>query len=106
VSRAVLVSVLVMAAITFALRALPFVALRRFTDSAIVHYVGAVMPPGVMVILVAYNVSSVHVAQRPYGVPVAAGVLATVAVHHWRRNALLSIVSGTALHVALLHLLA
>lgn len=104
-SWGVLTSVAVMAALTFALRAAPFVVLRKVAGSAVLRYVGAVMPPGVMVILVVYNVSSSDLTSRPYGVPVLAGVLTTVGVHHWRRNPLLSIVSGTAVNVGLLHLL-
>jgi branched-subunit amino acid transport protein AzlD len=101
----VLVSVLVMTAVTFGLRALPFLALREIADTPVVRFVGAVMPPGVLVILVANSLSTVDVSLPPYGVPAALAVLVTAALHHWRRNALLSIVGGTAVYMLLLRLL-
>jgi branched-subunit amino acid transport protein AzlD len=101
----VLWAVLVMAGVTFALRLLPFAALGRVADTPPLRYVSAMMPPGIMVMLVAYNLRTVDVTSSAHGVPMIAAVATTVLTYHWRRNALISIVSGTAVHIALLHLL-
>lgn len=104
-NRTVLFAVLIMGGITFALRALPFAALQRISDAPLVRFAGRMMPPGVMVVLIVYNVSSVSLAERPYGLPTLFGILVTAGVHHWRRSPLLSIAAGTATNMVLLHLL-
>ena len=93
--------VLIMAVVTVLLRAAPFAVLRRVADSELTQFVGAMMPVGVMVVLVAYSLTGVDFLERPYGAPSVIGVLATVAMHHWRRNALLSIVVGTGSYMIL-----
>ncbi len=101
----ILLTLLVIFAVTYALRLAPFLALRRVRDSALVTFLGRTMPLGVMAILVVYMLSSVDVTAAPHGLPEAAGVVATAALHLWRRNALLSIVGGTGTYMAVLALL-
>ncbi|MEU4171095.1 AzlD domain-containing protein [Streptomyces sp. NPDC026665] len=93
-------AVLLAAALTWTLRALPFAALAPLRASATVRYLSARMPVGVMVILVVYCLRDLSLAQPRALVPVAA-LAVTVGLHLWRRNALLSILAGTAVHVAL-----
>ncbi len=93
--------VLIMAVVTVLLRAAPFAVLRRFADSELTQFLGATMPVGVMVVLVAYSLTGVDFLEPPYGAPSVIGVLATVAVHHSRRNALFSIVVGTGAYMVL-----
>ena len=100
-----LAAIAIMGVITFALRALPFVLFRRGTSSPLLFFLGGVMPAGVMVILVIYSVSALDYRHFPYGLPGLISIALVVAVHHWRRNALLSIVAGTACNMLLLHLL-
>jgi branched-subunit amino acid transport protein AzlD len=101
----ILLTLLVIFAVTYALRLAPFLALRRVRDSALVTFLGRTMPLGVMAILVVYTLSSVDVTAAPYGLPEVAGVIVTAALHLWRRNALLSIVGGTGTYMAALALL-
>ncbi|MFJ9854797.1 branched-chain amino acid transporter permease [Streptomyces sp. NPDC101150] len=93
-----LAAVGVCAAVTWALRALPFTALAPLRASAAVHHLSARMPLGVMVILTVYTLRNVSAVQAP---PAALALGATLALHLWRRNAVLSILGGTALHVLL-----
>ncbi|MFI8890653.1 branched-chain amino acid transporter permease [Streptomyces paradoxus] len=93
-------AVLVTAAVTWALRALPFAALTPLRASATVRYLSTRMPAGVMVILVVYCLRDLPVAQPRAAAPLAA-LAVTVGLHLWRRNALLSILAGTAVHVIL-----
>jgi branched-subunit amino acid transport protein AzlD len=90
--------VVLSAGITWGLRALPFAALAPLRSSAAVHHLSERMPVGVMIILVIYTLHDLALAAAP-----AAGIAlaATVGLHLWRRNALLSIFGGTAAHVAL-----
>ncbi|UYQ60690.1 branched-chain amino acid transporter permease [Streptomyces peucetius] len=95
--------VLVSAAVTWTLRAAPFALLAPLRRSALLPYLNAHMPLGVMTILVIYTLLSS--AAESHGVrPWAALAIATAvtaAVHLWRRNFVLSILAGTGLHVVL-----
>ena len=101
----ILLTLLVIFAVTYALRLAPFVALRRVRDSAVVDHLARTMPLGVMAILVVYTLSTVDLTAAPHGLPELAGVGVTAALHLWRRNAMLSIVGGTGTYMALLAVL-
>ncbi|SNT15934.1 branched-chain amino acid transporter permease [Rhodococcoides kyotonense] len=88
-------------AITFALRAIPFAVRSRLRESALLDSIGKWMTLGAVVILALYALSSIDVSTENHGVPQIAGVLVTVVVHLWRRNAALSIVGGTVVCVVL-----
>ncbi|MEU7767775.1 AzlD domain-containing protein [Nocardia sp. NPDC049190] len=91
------------ASITWSLRALPFAVLAPLRTSTTVDYLSRHMPVGVMVILAAYTLRAITPAQLTVTGPALA---VTLALHLWRRNAVLSVLTGTALHVALTTLLA
>ncbi|MEU0383625.1 branched-chain amino acid transporter permease [Streptomyces chartreusis] len=93
-------AILVTAAVTWSLRALPFAVLTPLRASATVRCLSTRMPAGVMVALVVYCLRDLSVTQPRTVAPLAA-LAVTVGVHLWRRNALLSIFAGTAAHVAL-----
>ncbi|MFE3739136.1 branched-chain amino acid transporter permease [Streptomyces sp. NPDC059134] len=93
-------AVLVSAAVTWALRALPFAASAPLRASGTVRYLSTRMPAGVMVILVAYCLRDLPVTEARVLAPLTA-LAVTVGLHLWRRNALLSILGGTATHVVL-----
>jgi branched-subunit amino acid transport protein AzlD len=94
-------AVAVSAAVTWGLRALPFTALAPLRASAAVGYLSACMPLGVMVILLAYTVRGLPLAGPAQALPGILALAATVGLHLWRRNAVISILGGTAVHVAL-----
>ena len=96
-----LAAVAVSAAVTWALRALPFTVLAPLRASAAVGYLSARMPLGVMVILLAYTLRNLSPADPGQALPDALALAATVGLHLWRRNAVLSILGGTAVHVVL-----
>ena len=96
-----LAAVAVSAAVTWGLRALPFTALAPLRASAAVGYLSARMPLGVMVILLAYTLRNLPLADPGRALPDILALAATVGLHLWRRNAVLSILGGTAIHVAL-----
>ena len=95
---------LTMFAVTFALRALPFAALRPLRGSALVAFLSRHMPAGIMVILAVYTLRAVSLRDAPHGLPEAVALAVTVAVHLLRRNAVASIIAGTATYVALINL--
>ena len=89
-------------AVTFALRAAPFLVVERLRESRAVAWLGARMPVGIMVILVIYTLREPAGTTAPRGLVEAVALAVTVGLHLWRRNALLSIVGGTAVYAALL----
>ncbi|MEV6671740.1 AzlD domain-containing protein [Streptomyces sp. NPDC051162] len=91
-------AVAISAAVTWALRCLPFAALAPLRASSTLRYLSVHMPVGVMVILAVYTLRDVS---RTSALPVGLAVAATLALHLWRRNAVLSVLGGTGIHVAL-----
>ena len=95
--------------LSYLLRALPFILFGgRKEPPKTVKYIGRVLSPAAIAMLVVYcyageaskdaAVTSALAASSPY----LAGTL-TIALQLWCRNPLLSILAGTALHMALSH---
>lgn len=94
-------AVLVSAAVTWTLRAIPFAILAPLRRSDLVSYLGAQMPLGVMGVLVVYSLRHTSVAAPGYGAPVAVALAVTVGLHLWRGNVPVSMLAGTLVHVTL-----
>ena len=97
------VLVAAMAAVTLLLRALPFIAFRKRTP-AYISYLGRVLPPAIIGMLVVYCLKDVNPASRPHGLPELIALGCVVAIQAWKRNSLLSILAGTAIYMALVQL--
>jgi branched-subunit amino acid transport protein AzlD len=97
--------VAVSAAITWALRALPFAVLAPMRRSVVVRYLSLHMPLGIMVILALYTVRDVPASGPLHAWAAVAALVVTIALQLWRRNALVSIVGGTLVNVLLVSLL-
>ncbi len=98
----ILAAVLISAALTWAMRAAPFVVLNRIRKHPLVGYLAQQMPLGVMLILLIYLLQDAPLAPASSSLPFIAAVLVTVGLYFWRRNPFLSIFGGTAAHVLLL----
>ena len=100
-----LASIFVMAAVTFLTRALPFLLFGR-GDSApkIVLYLGRVLPPAVIAMLIVYCLKGVTLFSGSHGIPEAIALLATIALHKWKHQTLLSVAGGTLCYVLLVQL--
>lgn len=96
-----LAAVAASAAVTWGLRALPFAVLAPLRTSAVVGYLGARMPLGVMMILIAYTVRDLPLAHPARALPDVLALAVTIALHRWRRNAVLSILGGTVIYAIL-----
>lgn len=68
---------------------------------AVVTYLGRVLPPAMMGLLVVYCLKGVSLTAAPHGIPEAVSIAAVVLLHRWRGNVLLSIAGGTALYMLL-----
>ena len=97
-----LVTILVIAAVTFFTRAFPFLLFgRKGNPPGYVLYLGKVLPPAIIAMLVVYCLKGVTPFTYPYGLPELISVTAVVALHVWKRNNLLSIFGGTILYMVL-----
>ncbi|MFC6085663.1 branched-chain amino acid transporter permease [Sphaerisporangium aureirubrum] len=91
----------VSAAVTWGLRALPFAVLAPLRGSAVLRFLGAQMPTGIMVILALYTLRGVDPARSASVLPTVLALAAAIGLHLKTRNAVLSVLGATALHVAL-----
>ncbi|GAA0700012.1 AzlD domain-containing protein [Kitasatospora atroaurantiaca] len=96
----IITAVLVCSAVTWALRAAPFAFLAPIRHSALLPYLNESMPVGVLTILVFYTLRHTPVDIAPQTGAAVAALVTTAALHVWRKNAVLSVVGGTAVHVA------
>ncbi|HEY9266165.1 MAG TPA: AzlD domain-containing protein [Mycobacterium sp.] len=94
--------VVVSAAVTWALRALPFAVLAPMRHSTVVKYLSVHMPVGVMVMLAIYTLQTVAGETGRQLLWLALAVAVTAGLHLWRGNALMSILVGTAGYVTLM----
>lgn len=92
------------AAITFALRALPFLLPRSFAERPLVAYLRDALPVGVVLILAVYCLVDIDLSDVRSATAQGVGAVATIGVHLWRRNLLLSLLIGTVIAVTLANL--
>jgi len=96
-----LLAMLAMAAVTFGLRALPFLAARWLQHHPLVQRLGRFLPLAIMTLLLIHTLVG-SARDNPHGpwAELAAAVIA-MALQWVKRQPLLSILVGTALYVVL-----
>ena len=95
-------SIAVMAAVTFLTRALPFLLFDRGGHPPkLVLYLGRVLPPAVIAMLIVYCLRNMSFSAPAGWAPAVIASVAVTVVHVWKRNNMLSIVGGTLLYMAL-----
>ncbi len=70
----------------------------------IIGYLGKVLPPAMMGLLVVYCLKGVSITDAPHGVPELIAITSIIVLHKWKRNVLLSIGSGTAIYMLLVQM--
>ncbi len=95
--------VVTMAAVTVLLRFLPFLVFRKETPPYI-SYLGRVLPSAIIGMLVVYCLKDMDVTAAPFGIPKLIAAACVVGLQAWRRNSLVSILSGTAVYMLLIRL--
>lgn len=93
--------VIVVAAVTIAIRFLPFAVFRKRTPQ-IILYMGKVLPYAIMAMLVVYCLKNVSFTEGSHGIPEALAVALVVVLHKWKHNTLLSILVGTVAYMLML----
>ena len=93
--------VAVMAIVTMLLRFLPFLVFKNKTPKYIT-YLGEVLPPAIMGMLVIYCLKDMSVISFPFGIPELIAGAAVIVLQAVKRNSLISILSGTVLYMVLI----
>ena len=91
-----------MSIVTILLRFLPFLIWsgKRKTPPYIL-YLGRVLPPAIIGMLVIYCLKDISFAAAPFGAPELIAGACVVFLQAWRRNSLISILGGTLIYMLL-----
>lgn len=100
-----LYAILVMAFVTALLRFLPFLVMGNKKTPEYVEYLGRVLPYAVMAMLVVYCLKGVDFTKTPFGLCEFIAVAVVTVFHVWKRNTLLSIITGTVCYMLLIRLI-
>ena len=97
-----LASIAVMSAVTFLTRALPFLLFDRGEHPPkIVLYLGKVLPPAIIAMLIVYCMKGVTFSIPAGWIPTLLAGAAAVLLHLWKGNDLISIFGATGLYMVL-----
>ncbi|MFN2359679.1 MAG: branched-chain amino acid transporter permease [Marinobacter sp.] len=90
---------------TFATRVIPFLFFQRHTEHPLVRHLGRYLPAAVMALLATVFLQrSATWSNALPGLDALVPAIMVVAIHLWRRNALLSIASGTIAYMVIVQL--
>jgi branched-subunit amino acid transport protein AzlD len=92
-----------MSLVTILLRFLPFLVFRKKVPPCIT-YLGRVLPPAIIGMLVIYCLKDTVITSAPFGLPELIAGMMVVLLQAWKRNALLSILCGTVIYMLLIQL--
>ncbi len=102
-AKMTLLVIIVTGVTTFATRVIPFLLFPKGKEvPKTIQYLGKVLTPAVIGMLVVYCLKDTAVLARPYGIPEVISVLVVAVLHIWKRNNLLSIGVGTVLYMVLI----
>lgn len=88
---------------TILLRFLLFLVFKKETPPYI-SYLGKVLPPAIIGMLVIYCLKDVTPTASPYGIPELIAAACVVILQVWKRNSLISILTGTLIYMILVQM--
>ena len=91
----------VMAIVTILLRFIPFLMFRKHTPQYIL-YLGKVLPQAIIGMLVVFCLKDISPSGHLSGIPELTAVACVAGAQAWKRNSLLSILSGTVVYMLLI----
>lgn len=100
-----LLIIFVVSICTILLRALPFLIFGGKKEvPQTIQYLGKVLPPAIMAVLVVYCLRGVSILEGNHGIPEFVSVFLVAGLHLWKKNILLSIGLGTICYMILIQL--
>lgn len=102
-SQQQIITIVILAVITFMTRALPFLIFPAGRPTPkYIQYLGKALPLAVFGMLVVYCLKDVRWLDGSHGIPEILGIAAVVLMHLWRRQLFLSMAVGTAVYMILI----
>ena len=95
----------VIAVVTWALRAFPFLLFGNRPLPKVIRYLGKALPPAIMTVLVIYCLRDISFSQSPFGIPELAACALVVILQAVRKNIYLSIIAGTVCYMVLIRVI-
>ena len=95
----------VIAVVTWALRAFPFLLFGNRPLPKVIRYLGKALPPAIMTVLVIYCLRDISFSQSPFGIPELAACALVVILQVVRKNMYLSIIAGTVCDMILIRVM-
>ena len=95
----------VIAVVTWALRAFPFLLFGNRPLPKVIRYLGKALPPAIMTVLVIYCLRDISFGQSPFGIPEFAACALVVILQVVRKNMYLSIIAGTVCYMILIRVM-
>ena len=93
----------VMAIVTIVLRFLPFIVFDHGEQlPEWITYLGKVLPPAIMSMLLVYCLRNINLVEGNHGFPEVICVGIAMLMHNWKRNTLLSIGVSTLLYMIIM----
>ena len=100
-----IIIIAVIAILTFAARLFPYVIFGRGNKvPELVIFLGQVLPPAVMVLLIVYCIRNISIFVYPYGIPEFSAILLTAILFVTVKNNLVAMISGTVLYMILIQM--
>ena len=91
--------------IIFLTRLFPFALFSKRHPPKFLQFAAQYMPSMVMVVLILYSLRSISFTQSPFGIPHICGIVVTVLLHLWKKNAMISIFGATIVYMILISIL-
>jgi len=90
---------------TMASRFLPFLLFgEKRPTPRYIAFLGKALPSAVFALLVVYCLKNVSLTSGTFGLPEGIAILATVLLHLWKRQMLVSVAGGTVVYMLLVQL--
>ena len=95
-------TIAIVALVTWGLRAFPFLVFGNREPPQLVKYLGYVLPPAIMVILVFYCIRNIRFGEYPYGLAEILSILLVILAHLKKKNMYVSVMVGTICYMLLI----
>lgn len=101
IQRIITISMIVLG--TIITRFLPFILFPPSKETPkFIKYLGTVLPPAVLGMLVVYSLKDVSILTGSHGIPELISIVFIISIHIWKRKMLISIAGGTILYMFLI----
>ena len=102
----IIMLIAVAAIVTALLRFLPFIIFDHGEKlPKWIIYLGKVLPPAIMSMLLVYCVRNINLVEGNHGFPELICIGVAMLMHNWKRNTLLSIGVSTLLYMIMIHIM-